>query len=171
MGERVVSWKADKAKSDMYLPEIKCIVGACLISEPPLEEDQLHNTDLIVLKLESVRIACRVRDASYARSFGDEFTIRDGRPSGAKTELAKIIEGWGQYIFYGFGNGSRLTKWRLGDLNVFRLAFVRHLASRKEMMGQKKKNHDNSSSFRVFRWSDFPSDFVVGCSETKNFRP
>ena len=59
------------------------------------KEDAERNTDLIVLKLDAVRIACRVRNHEYITRYGDEFTIRAERPSGVKTELAKIIDGWG----------------------------------------------------------------------------
>jgi len=83
-----VGWETDKKWSDRYLPEIKSILGRCLIAEPPIEEDQERNTDLMVLRLDAVRIGCRIRKAGYLEKYGDEFTIRTSRPSGAKTELS-----------------------------------------------------------------------------------
>ena len=97
-------WQKDKRWSDRFLPEIKRILGEHLISEPPIEEDAERNTDLMVLRLDAVRIGCRVRKYEYLKQYGDEFTIRAGRPTGAKTELTKIIEGWGNYFFYGFSD-------------------------------------------------------------------
>ena len=119
----MTDWKADKRWSDRFLPEIKAILGTHLIGEPPVEEDAERNTDLMVLKMEAVRIGCRIRRHKYLVAFGNEFTIRAGRPSGAKTELAKIVEGWGDYFFYGFSNAEHheLAAWFLGDLRVFRL--------------------------------------------------
>lgn len=91
------SWKTDKRWSDRFLPEIKAIIGTHLITEPPFEEDAERNTDLMVLRLDAIRIGCRVRKFKFSDTYPDEFTIRTVRPSGAQTELGKIIEGWGDY--------------------------------------------------------------------------
>lgn len=147
------SWRDDKVISDKFLPEIKRILGEHLIGEPPVEEDAERNTDLIVLGLEAVRIACRVRSHQYLLSFPFDFTIRTSRPKGTKTELTKIVEGWGRYFFYGFSDpvGDKLAKWFIGDLNVFRLWFLRQLCiSNGKMPGLLRKNNDNSSDFIAF---------------------
>jgi len=154
-------WQIDKRWSDRFLPEIKRILGEYLIAEAPFDEDAEHNTDLIVLRLAAVRIACRVRKHEYIARYGGEFTIRSGRPSGAKTELTKIIEGWGDYLFYAFSDDAELhlAKWILGDLRAFRLFINRELAAgRKPWLA--KDNHDNSSSFLCFQYSVMPG-FVV----------
>jgi hypothetical protein len=69
----------DKRWSDRFLPEIMGILGKHLISEPPVEEDAERNTDLMVLRLEAIRIGCRIRKHKYLDKYGDEFTIRAGR--------------------------------------------------------------------------------------------
>ena len=124
-------WVIGKEWSDRFLPEIKAALGVWLVAEPEVEEDRDRNTDLIVLRMESVRIACRIRKHEYLLQYPDEFTIRAHRPSGAKTELAKIVEGWGQFFFYGFANraGDGLGAWALCDLNVFRLWFNRYIVT------------------------------------------
>ena len=61
----MANWENDKRWSDKFLPEIKMILGLHLIGEPPIEEDCERNTDLIVLKMEPVRIACRIRKYKY----------------------------------------------------------------------------------------------------------
>lgn len=160
----MTAWQTDKARSDIYLPTIKAIVGQIIIGEPPIEEDQERNTDLIVLRMAAVRIACRVRTHEYLGKYAGDFTIRASRPSGFKTELTKIIEGWGDYIFYGFAeqNGPGLAKWGIGDLKVFRLWFSRYIASHQgSVPGRLIPNHDNSSDFRVFQWGDLPHDFII----------
>jgi hypothetical protein len=147
-----------------FIPELKRICGEHLIGEAPYEEDAEHNTDLVVLKLEPVRIACRVRTYQYYERYPDEFTIRSDRPSGNKTELAKIVEGWGDYILYGFctEDESRLTAWTLGNLDVFRLWFNQYIVKHKgRLPGIVQNNHDGSSSFRAFRINELPSGFVV----------
>ena len=159
----MINWKEDKRWSDRFLPEIKRILGEYLISEPPLEEDAEHNTDLMVLKLDSVRIGCRIRKFDYLERYGDEFTIRAGRPSGIKTELTKIIEGWGDYFFYGFSDEKeeRLSQWILGDLKYFRYYLFRYLAKNNgQLPGIHKDNFDGSSCFRSFKYRDIP-DFII----------
>lgn len=159
-----MSWQDDKRWSDRFLPEIKSILGVHLIGEPPIEEDTERNTDLMVLTMAPVRIGCRVRTNKYAAKFGDEFTIRTARPSGAKTELAKIIEGWGDYFFYGFSDDKEkaLCRWFLADMNVFRLWFSAYIVKHKGVVpGTTRPNRDGSSEFRAFKLASLPSNFVV----------
>jgi len=159
-------WQRDKKWSDRFLPEIKRILGEHLIQEPPIAEDAERNTDLIVLRLDAIRIACRVRDNRYLDRYGDEFTIRSSRTSGAKTELTKVIEGWGDYLFYGFANkdNTKLAQWRIISLNVFRLWFMRQISLRGgDMPGLTKQNTDGQSALTAFDVRDMPSDAVFAC--------
>jgi hypothetical protein len=159
------NWQRDKRWSDRFLPEIKRILGEHLIGEPPVEEDQERNTDLMVLKMAAVRVGCRVRKHSYLASYGNEFTVRSGRPSGIKTELTKVIEGWGDYFFYGFADqeAAILARWSLCDLKVFRVWFTRQLvkSEKGQIPGFSKKNTDGSSDFRAFCFDDFPPEFII----------
>lgn len=164
----MTGWENDKRWSDRFLPEIKGILGLYLIGEAPTEEDQSRNTDLIVLRMEAVRIACRVRRHQYLERYGDQFTIRAGRPSGVETELTKIIRGWGNYFFYGFCNQEeeRLSRWLLGDLSEFRLWFQRESCERKgRAPGERQPNGDGSSHFLAFSIGDLPPPFVVASSQ------
>lgn len=160
----MADFRGDKKWSDQYLPHIKRILGEVLICEPPVEEDQERNTDLITLKMSSIRVGCRVRKAQYFERYSDQFTIRAGRPSGAKTELTKIIEGWGDLFMYGFASqeNTSLQAWGIGDLKVFRLWFMREMMRGKGLLpGIAQSNNDNSSNFLAFRWSELPNDFLV----------
>lgn len=154
-------WQTDKRWSDRFLPEIKRAVGETLIGAAPVEEDAERNTDLIVLRLDAVRVACRVRKHSYLDRYGSQFTIRVARPSGNKTELEKIVEGWGDYIFYGFADEAEKTliRWIIGDLHVFRGWYSKSLLARDEP-GIPQDNLDGSSSFRAFEIHDLPRSFV-----------
>jgi hypothetical protein len=147
-----------------FLPRVKQLIANYLITEAAPEEDKEHNTDLLVLKATTMRIACRIRKSGDLKYEG-EFTIRSKRPSGAKTELAKVIEGWGDYIFYGFEHPSdpfALSAWLLGDLNVFRLWHSYQLIRRKgELPGLERENPDGSSWFRAYGITSLPSSFVV----------
>ena len=152
----------DKQWSDRFIGDIKPILGMHLIGEASFDEDAKRNTDLIVLKMDAVRIGCRLRREKYLNRYGDEFTIRCDRPNGAKTELAKIIEGWGDYFFYGFASDQDgLVRWTLADMKRFRLWFNQRLMVDKKVPGFRGKNPDGSSEFIAFRWRDLPDDFIV----------
>lgn len=159
-----MKWQDDKRWSDAFLPEIKQILGLWLIGEAPVEEDAERNTDLIVLRMEAVRIACRVRNHKYVARFSDEFTLRAGRPSGVKTELTKIVEGWGNYFLYGFATAdeSGLAAWTLADLSVFRLWFNRQIVENwGDVPGTRRDNADGSSFFFAYDIASLPENFVV----------
>lgn len=161
-------WEENKRWSDRFLPEIKAILGGYLIGEPPMEEDAERNTDLMVLRMEAVRIGCRVRRHKYLQEYGHQFTIRAGLPSGFKTELTKIVEGWGDYFFYGFSDEEedRLQAWFLGDMKVFRRWYMAGLYRSKPGVapGERRKNTDNSSSFVAFNLNSLPPEFIIGRS-------
>ena len=162
-------WQQDKRWSDRFLPEIKEILGRALISEAPIEEDQERNTDLIVLRMAAVRIGCRVRRPKFYDNCRQEFTIRAGRPSGIKTELSKIIEGWGDYLFYGIADRAEaaLASHHIVDLRHFRLWLMRELVDSHGIMpGLLRQNHDGSSKFMVFRYADLPVGAVLAHHDT-----
>ena len=164
------------------MPKIKPILGLYLIGEAPAEEDRLHNTDLIVVGMKPLRIGCRMRRHKYLtrNNYRNEFTLRNGTPTGAKTEITKIVEGWGDYIFYGFCNEQEtdLEQWILGDLKVFRLWFNRELwrAAKKEiklvdgMPGIRKPNKDGSF-LRAFGLVEMPQGFIMAKSENHSVDP
>lgn len=160
-----MSWHDDKRWADAFMPEIKAILGMHLLGEAPQEEDAMRATDLIVLRMEPVRVAVRMRKKRYADNPGylQEFTIRSDRASGMKTELRKILSGFGDFLFYGFeaAEGGRLGHWRLLDLNVFREHYseMLFLAAPKVLPGQKKDNFDGSS-FCVFQYRNFPPNLI-----------
>ena len=157
-------WESDKRWSDRFLPELKRILGEHLIGEPPVQEDMERNTDLIVLRMDAVRIACRVRKYDYLRRYPNEFTIRSGRPSGAKTEMAKIVEGWGDFLIYGFSDSAErdLAAWTLIDLGALRLWINRHMATHKgNLPCTFKPNVDKSSTFAAFDLRAAPPGLVV----------
>ena len=161
-------WETDKRWADRFMPEVKSILGRHLICEAPPSEDRERNTDLIVLKLDSVRIACRIRRFQYELNYWRQFTIRTSRPSGQTTELYKMVSGFGDYLFYGFSNQAEtgLSRWFIGDLFVFRGWFNAHLVNHNgDIPGISKPNPDGSSEFRAFELSYIPDAFVIARSD------
>lgn len=144
------------------LPEVIRVCAAHFVGEAPKEEDMRHNTDLIVLKLDPIRVACRLRTHNYLTRYPNEFTIRASRPSGAQTELAKVLSGWGDYIFYGFAAADKksLAAWFLGDLKVFRLWHHQQLAKGRQPSVM-QSNPDGSSKFCAYQIGDLPPEFVI----------
>lgn len=153
------SFQDSKKWSDRFIPEIQKILGMTLINYANEKEDMYHNTDLIVITKGSVRIACRIRRFKYLEKYGNEFTIRKSRPSGNKSELEKIKEGWGDYLFYGFCNEEEtsLLKWSLCSLAIFRGHY-------ESVEKSAIRNLDRSSDFIPFSFSDFPEAFVMSQS-------
>jgi len=161
--DKMKSWESDKKWSDKFLTEMKAIIGINFIGEIKAE-DQKRNTDLIVLKMGAIRFACRIRryDQNYHR-YKDEFTIRATRPSGIKTEFHKIMEGWGDYIFYAFSNEKEtgLKSWFIGDLKVFRRWHEQNKSSNQWIV---KFNRDKSSSFNIYNINNLPPEFIIAKS-------
>lgn len=165
-------WQEDKDWSDQFIPEIKKILGLHLITVAPIEEDQKRNTDLITLNLGAIRVGCRVRHVygetgiNYLERYGGEFTIRLKRPTGQPTELSKIMAGWGDYFFYGFGEDKKLHKWTLSIYDVFRRWYSMQL-DKGNNPGIRKSNADGSSDLIAFRFAVFPDDFIYAESITR----
>lgn len=157
------SFGVDKRRVDCFEPEIKRILGGVFIGTADLERDRTQATDLLVLSVRPVTIACRVRTAGYWERFGDEFTIRYERPNGCKSEFSKIVDGWCEYGFYAFADASdeRLAAWTLYDLKVFRATLIRTPTLIKQ---SGIPNEDGSSTFLPFAWEDFPPEMVVACA-------
>jgi len=163
----VPAWQIDKGWSDELLPQVKRILGEHLLVPAPREEDIERATDLMAATLTlpmGLRVACRLRRGDQLRrdpARGEEFTIRSGRRSGAETELAKMVSGWGSHLFYGFADDEVLC-WLLGDLNVFRLWFNRHLAAHGGALpGRELVNRDGVSKFLAIPIAELPPEFVL----------
>lgn len=152
-----------------FVPAMKGICGRHLIDEAPFEEDAKHNTDLIVLTVDELRVACRARRWKYRNDYGDGFTIRSYRPNGYRTELAKVIEdGWGDYLLYGFGHDNppfspRFVAWTLARLDVFRAYVARQPGV---IHPNRWVPNDDGTEFVPFCWSWFPPEFVIATSRT-----
>lgn len=157
-------YASDQKWSDQFIPEIINIVAKHLLRPAPLTEDMYHNTDLIVLGMDSIRIGCRIRRfEKHYKNYPFDFTIREGRPNGAKTELTKIIEGWGDYFFYGFGREDGvLGSWIFSDLRVFRRWFLREICKHNgRLPGISRKNYNGDSTFRAFDYRQLPPEFII----------
>lgn len=141
------SWTGDYKWAAMFDRQVKMAIGPHVIGNASAEDDMEKATDL-VLVTDNVRIACRIRRwsmDSHAR-YGSQFTVRSGRDSGAKTELSKILAGWGDLFFYGWGDPQtkRLREWSLIDLSVFRRYHAESAEKGKCIIADEKDNRDGT---------------------------
>lgn len=143
--------------SDRFLPEIKSIVGSHLLEAAPDALDMTQATDLLMLDARDKRIAARVRRPGYCDRYPHQFTIRSRLPSGAETELSKIVNGKGDWMFYGHSNAAQtaVESWYLIDLNAFRAALIRY-GSRGLHWGT--KSNPDGTRFTWFDIRSFPAE-------------
>lgn len=144
--------------SDQFLPDIRRIVGQHLLTVAPDEMDWHQATDLVMLDATDMRIAARVRRPGFADRFPHQFTIRAQSQQGGETELSKIVNGKGDWMFYGHaGQDGSLVSWYLLDLNAFRAALIRNRQNGFQIQCGDKRNADGTA----FKWFDirsFPSE-------------
>lgn len=128
-----------------------------MISESDFVVDTTQATDLIVLTLKPFSVACRVRRNEYLERYKNEFTIRSKLESGTETELSKIVNGFGDYMFYGFASKvhGKLAEWYLINLDSFRAAMIRRNSL--NIIKGKKSNNDGTY-FCWFKIDSFPAN-------------
>lgn len=147
------TYAVNREWSDQFIPHIKRIVGFHLLQVTPHEIDCKQATDLMVFTARDLRIAARVRRPGFAERYPFQFTLRASQPSGAETELSKMINGWGDWLFYGHSTDDEraISLFWILDLNAFRAALIRrHQAAIRSGV---KPNNDGTT----FRWFDITS--------------
>ena len=120
------SYMLNRHWADQFLPQIGRIVGPHLLHPSTFEVDTQHATDLVMVSATGLDLACRVRRPGYADKYPFEFTVRSRTKYGAKTELPKLVDGCGDWMFYGHADESEtIWRWWLINLDAFRAAMVR----------------------------------------------
>ena len=147
------NYATNRQWSDQFLPEVKRLVGAHLLEAAPADQDMREATDLMMLDARDRRVAVRVRRPGFAERFPNDFTLRAKIPSGGQTELSKIVNGKGDWMFYAHAanDTGMLSAWYLIDLRAFRAALIR--ASQHPLRYGEQYNADGSS----FVWFDIRS--------------
>lgn len=158
------SYKNDRSFSDLFIPQIKQVVGPRLLTESTFEVDTRQAEDLTVLLVDNKSIAARVRRPGYLK-YRHEFTIRSHRDSGAETELSKIYDGWGEWMFYAHAMSDNpddgFACWMLVNLNSFRSQMIKY---RKAIRWSRKSNNDGTyfNAFNVYSFMPVPP-ILVDC--------
>jgi hypothetical protein len=146
-------WQRSKSSADRFEPEAKRILAEHFIRPATREEDIFEATDLRVFSVAPLTVAWRHRDAKYLTRYPHDITIRLARPSGARTEFDKIVDGWGHVFLYTFGDESSLkvVAWRLIDLDALRAQMIKGPALRYVDC----PNPDGSSVLRAYNTRSF----------------
>lgn len=150
-----IHYDLNRSWSDRFLPEIQELVGPHLLDVAADEPDRRQATDLMMLTARDVRVAARVRRPGFGRRYPYEFTLRSRLPSGAETELAKIVNGHGDWLFYGHASEdqARIEDWWLIDLRAFRAGLIRQATNGGRIRCGDKVNPDGT----CFKWFDIRS--------------
>lgn len=139
-----------------HFSEIARLVCQVEVAAP--EDDWKRNTDFILtMKKASLTISARARRAKYSKLYADTFSIRLRRESGARTEMAKLLDGYGDILIYGFESkpgSDRLYPWLLADLDTLR-QYIRD-GGRYEP----KPNGDGTTA-AYFYLADMAPEFIV----------
>jgi hypothetical protein len=121
-------YTCDRAWSDHFIDPIRRIVGPHLLVPSSFEVDTKEAADLVVLRGRGdLTVAARVRRHGYAERFPNDFTIRSDRATGTRTELAKVLDGFGSVLFYGHQaspDDYAIGRWLLIDLDAFRQRYA-----------------------------------------------
>lgn len=113
----------DRSFSDRYISQafdiLRSLPAGLFVNfeEASFEADVKEATDVIAIANGKYRIPMRFR-RPY-KTYRD-LTMRSSRPTGIKTELQKIKEGFGDYYFYGWTKGDTIIEWMLVDLDKLR---------------------------------------------------
>lgn len=165
-----MSYADDREWSDGYMPAVRQLVGPLLLVPAPLERDVKEATDLIVMRARDMTIAVRLRRPGYSNKYPGQFTIRSDRASGVKTELAKIVEGWGDWLFYGHTDGHiGIPEWTVVDLHQLRASFIRlpNLLHAPDGKASGKRSNGDGTSFFWFDANRLPPEVVVAASNRR----
>ena len=168
MGE----FKTDKKWEEHENQFVEPILQSLLLRKANFKWDVHRATDMRIATViggerdgQAIRdIAVRVRRPGVfldKRGYGSQFTVRTRRDSGAKTELAKFLDGWGDWFFYGHASileDEPIPHWCVIDLNIFRKherAVAVHL-----------QDNRDGTYFNGYDINSFPDELLIGASPT-----
>lgn len=119
---------SEKKFSQKFEDEVKQIFADLLIQRAPDHVDWNEATDLTIMQIHPFDIGVRIRRHKYLEDYGDEITMRYKRSNGKKTEWDKLVDGKGDYYFYGFcdEDEEKICAYNILDLTHFRAQLVRN---------------------------------------------
>jgi hypothetical protein len=138
-----------------HFSEIARLASRVDVAAP--EDDWERNTDFVLtLRQNRLTFSARARRFQYAERYVNNFSIRLGRATGAKTEMAKMLNGHGDMLIYGFESApgsDRLCPWLLGNLEILR-QYIRDGGY------YEPKPNDDGTTAAYFYLDDMPLGFL-----------
>lgn len=150
-------YEVNRQWSDKYTPTIIRLTGWQLLKPAPPDVDMKQATDLIILTAHDLKIACRIRRPGFAERYPNQFTLRCYN-GGYKTELEKIISGWGDWFFYGHAKDEQshlIEPYWLIDLESFR---YHYRFNHDVLVTGQRDNSDRKTKFIWFQIDSFPTE-------------
>ena len=110
----------NRAWADQYTEQVIALLVSNAahivnVEVAPQYQDAHYATDMIIQVVGGC-VAVRIRRDTEHR----DLTIRSTLPSGAKTELQKIQEGFADWYLYAWTRNGQICEWILVDLNRLR---------------------------------------------------
>ena len=146
------------AWQERYIGTVVQLIAPHLITVSSPEVDKNKNGDLEIAFPRNGTVAVRLRTQKYAQYAG-EVTFRSRSKHNGKTEISKIIDGYGDYFFYGHvGSENIIWYWHLLSLNEVRASFTRNSSM---LLRSQMPNGDGTwfLPFKVER--DFPRAVIA----------
>jgi len=119
------------------------------------------------------------RNGGYADRWPTQFTIRSARDTGARTELAKIVDGFGDWMFYGHAADDAtpaLARWMLLDLHAWRAHLIREGQKTgpyvERRIRREMRSNGDGTHFAAFDAKSFLGEppLIVACSHPEDMR-
>lgn len=171
------NYSVNRAWADKMTPHVNRIVGPYLLETTPDQVDMKEGSDLWVIGGRDKRIAVRVRRAGYAERYPFDFTVRSAVPSGVTTELEKLVNGFGDWMFYGHASvdETSISHWMLIDLAAWRAHLIRWALKRKNPNDRlwTAQSNDDGTKFAAFDVRNFvgpPAILIASSAYESNKR-
>jgi hypothetical protein len=153
--EQQFEWQAK------FVDQVVGLVAPSIINVSSAHVDRNENGDFEISFPRNGTIGCRLRKPDQSRFVGD-VTFRSHSRFGGKTEISKIIDGYGDFFFYGHVNEQDVIwHWYLIDYTKLRALFVR----RPGLLRRDPICNRDGSKFLVYRAEDELASAVLAKSE------
>ncbi len=158
----MTEWEADKSWADGYMDDVRAVLGKVFFATAPLALDMEQATDLVLATgPDDLRVGVRCR-----RSGSDvtTYTIRYGRPSGARTEFDKILQAAAEgrrnfFLFYGVvGTVQPFDAWTVINLHEWAAYIANHLAGGGDLP---YRTNPDGTSYIELPIRDLPAKAIV----------
>jgi hypothetical protein len=143
-----------------FADQVVRIIAPYLITVSRPHVDKNENGDFEIVFPRNGTVGCRLRTPDCERFVGD-VTFRARSKNGGKTEMTKIVEGYGDFFFYGHVNKQNtIWHWYLLDYTKLRAIFIR----RPYLLHKQQIQNRDGTKFIVFNAENEIPEAIIGQS-------